>query len=83
MHQSRESHAYCMELQVQYILAGEVLALMGPSGRGKTTLLNLFEVKDQTNSGTITYNDRPYTKLLKGCKSMYDRIKLIKYCIDL
>ncbi|XP_004292538.1 PREDICTED: ABC transporter G family member 22-like [Fragaria vesca subsp. vesca] len=44
---------------------GEVLALMGPSGGGKTTLLNLLSGRTKLNSGSITYNDQPYTKSLK------------------
>ncbi|KAK3028855.1 hypothetical protein RJ639_038540 [Escallonia herrerae] len=44
---------------------GEVLALMGPSGGGKTTLLNLLSGKVKNNEGTITYNDQPYSKSLK------------------
>ncbi|KAM7507869.1 hypothetical protein LguiA_018322 [Lonicera macranthoides] len=45
---------------------GEVLALMGPSGGGKTTLLNLLSGRVRNNSsGTITYNDKPYNKSLK------------------
>ncbi|XP_059631626.1 ABC transporter G family member 22-like [Cornus florida] len=44
---------------------GEVLALMGPSGGGKTTLLNLLSGRDKVNGGIITYNDQPYTKSLK------------------
>ncbi|CAB4289194.1 unnamed protein product [Prunus armeniaca] len=47
------------------VLPGEVLALMGPSGGGKTTLLNLLSGRVKLNSGTITYNDQPYTKSLK------------------
>lgn len=54
---------------------GEVLALMGPSGGGKTTLLNLLGARVKNNSsGTITYNDQPYNKSLKGrykFKSLY------------
>lgn len=44
---------------------GEVLALMGPSGGGKTTLLNLLSGRVKSNSGTITYNDQPYANSLK------------------
>ncbi|XP_059454070.1 ABC transporter G family member 22-like [Corylus avellana] len=44
---------------------GEVLALMGPSGGGKTTLLNLLSGRVKFKSGTITYNDQPYTKPLR------------------
>ncbi|KAF5467780.1 hypothetical protein F2P56_011998 [Juglans regia] len=44
---------------------GEVLALMGPSGGGKTSLLSLLSGRVKFNSGTITYNDQPYTRSLK------------------
>ncbi|GMJ14799.1 Arabidopsis thaliana ATP-binding cassette G22, ATP-binding cassette G22 [Hibiscus trionum] len=44
---------------------GEVLALMGPSGGGKTTLLNLLSGRVKFHSGTITYNNQPYSKSLK------------------
>lgn len=46
---------------------GEVLALMGPSGGGKTTLLNLLSgrVATRDHGGSITYNDKPYSKSLK------------------
>ncbi|XVF64382.1 hypothetical protein PTKIN_Ptkin09bG0164900 [Pterospermum kingtungense] len=44
---------------------GEVLALMGPSGGGKTTLLNLLSGRAKFDSGTITYNNQPYFKSLK------------------
>ncbi|XP_040995898.1 ABC transporter G family member 22-like isoform X2 [Juglans microcarpa x Juglans regia] len=44
---------------------GEVLALMGPSGGGKTSLLSLLSGRVKFSSGTITYNDQPYTKSLK------------------
>ncbi|KAK8597369.1 hypothetical protein V6N13_001981 [Hibiscus sabdariffa] len=44
---------------------GEVLALMGPSGGGKTTLLNLLSGRVKFHSGTITYNNQPYSNSLK------------------
>ncbi|CAN1234939.1 ABC transporter G family member 22 [Linum perenne] len=44
---------------------GEILALMGPSGGGKTTLLNLLSGRIKSSDGIITYNDQPYTKSLK------------------
>ncbi|KAI9096775.1 hypothetical protein K1719_025954 [Acacia pycnantha] len=44
---------------------GEILALLGPSGGGKTTLLNILSGRTKFNGGSITYNDKPYTKSLK------------------
>ncbi|KAJ9564996.1 hypothetical protein OSB04_000962 [Centaurea solstitialis] len=44
---------------------GEVLALMGPSGGGKTTLLNLLSGRLKNTSGSITYNDHLYHKSLR------------------
>lgn len=57
------------------VYPGEVLALMGPSGGGKTTLLNVLSGRVKFDSGTITYNDQPYSKSLKR------RCILIQACI--
>ena len=47
---------------------GEVLALMGPTGCGKTTLLSVLggRVAMIDPKGSITYNDQSYTKFLKS-----------------
>ncbi|KAL2232271.1 ABC transporter G family member 22 [Sesamum indicum] len=47
------------------VCPGEVLALMGPSGGGKTTLLNVLSGRVKNSGGTITYNDQLYTTSLK------------------
>ncbi|KAL2467887.1 ABC transporter G family member 22 [Forsythia ovata] len=47
------------------VCPGEVLAIMGPSGGGKTTLPNLLSGRVKNNGGTVTYNDQLYTKSLK------------------
>ncbi|KAL8515164.1 hypothetical protein ACS0TY_014028 [Phlomoides rotata] len=48
------------------VYPGEVLALMGPSGGGKTTLLNLLSGRLKSRGGIITYNDQLYTKSLRS-----------------
>jgi len=45
------------------IPAGEVVALVGPSGAGKTSLIRLLNRLDDPTTGVITYNDAPITSL--------------------
>lgn len=40
------------------ILAGETLAVVGPSGTGKSTLLNLMGALDRPTSGTVRFQGR-------------------------
>jgi putative ABC transport system ATP-binding protein len=48
------------------IEAGEFVSLMGPSGTGKSTLLNLVSGIDQPDSGTITVDGTEVTKLSRS-----------------
>ncbi len=45
------------------IEAGDFISLMGPSGTGKSTLLNLVSGIDRPDSGTITVDGVDVTKL--------------------
>ncbi|XP_077235610.1 ABC transporter G family member 22-like [Tasmannia lanceolata] len=64
---SSETEKYIVNGVTGSVHPGEVLALMGPSGGGKTTLLNLLSgrVNNNNTSGYITYNDQSYSKLLR------------------
>ena len=42
---------------------GETLVLLGPSGAGKTTILNLLGGMDKATSGRITVGDKVITSL--------------------
>jgi putative ABC transport system ATP-binding protein len=48
------------------IEAGDFISLMGPSGTGKSTLLNLVSGIDRPDSGTITVDGVEITKLSRG-----------------
>ena len=42
---------------------GEMTALMGPSGVGKSTLLHILGTLDRPTSGSVLYNDQDVFKL--------------------
>ena len=48
------------------IQAGEFVSLMGPSGTGKSTLLNLVSGIDRPDMGTITVDGIEITKLSRS-----------------
>ncbi len=48
------------------IEAGEFISLMGPSGTGKSTLLNLVSGIDRPDSGTITVDGIELTKFSRS-----------------
>lgn len=45
------------------VLAGEVLAVVGPSGSGKSSLLRLLNRLDEPTSGTVFLQDKDYRQL--------------------
>ncbi|PSR22017.1 MAG: macrolide ABC transporter ATP-binding protein [Sulfobacillus acidophilus] len=45
------------------IRAGEMVALMGPSGSGKSSLMNILGLFDRATSGTYTLNGQDMTRL--------------------
>ena len=42
---------------------GEYVAIMGESGSGQTTLLNMLAALDKPTSGTVTLDGRELTKI--------------------
>jgi ABC-type methionine transport system ATPase subunit len=45
------------------IPAGEVVAVVGPSGAGKTSLIRLLDRLDDPSNGAVTYNGMPITSI--------------------
>ncbi|XP_033752193.1 ABC transporter G family member 21-like [Pecten maximus] len=45
--------------------SGDLLAIMGPTGVGKTTLLNVLAGRIPCHSGAITLNESPFNKALR------------------
>lgn len=52
---------YVLEIDELTIYSGEILALVGPSGVGKSTLLRLLNFLEPPTEGTITFHDQPFT----------------------
>jgi lipoprotein-releasing system ATP-binding protein len=42
---------------------GEICAIVGPSGVGKTTLLNILGALDRPTSGEVYFQETPYSKM--------------------
>jgi lipopolysaccharide export system ATP-binding protein len=50
---------------------GEIVALLGPNGAGKTTTFNMIVGLVNPDDGTVTFQDRPITRL-----AMHERARL-------
>lgn len=53
------------------IIEGETIAIVGPSGIGKTTFLNLAGTIDQPDSGNIFFNQENITSLSEKERSIF------------
>ena len=53
------------------IAAGETVAVIGPSGTGKTTLLNLVAAYDIPHKGTVTLSDQIVSSLPDAARRAY------------
>lgn len=51
-----------LSVQALDIVQGEILALVGPSGTGKSTLLRLLNFLEEPTSGTIRYRGKSYSR---------------------
>lgn len=55
---------------------GELVALTGSSGSGKSTFLNLVGMLDTPSSGEILFKGRPLSKFSSQEKDMYHRVQV-------
>ena len=72
------SHIYNQEsLQIKVlnninlrVLKGEIISLIGPSGTGKSTLLNIAGLLEKPTLGSVNLNGTNCTKLSEGSKTI-------------
>ena len=62
---------------------GELCVVLGPSGAGKTTILNLLGGMDKATSGRITVGGKRYTFTVNYEQSEYDGIYMEDYAVCL
>lgn len=58
------------------IARGEMVAIMGPSGGGKTTLLNCLSGLDDVDSGTVTIGGSDLSKMKDSEKTRFRATKM-------
>jgi len=55
------------------VRAGEMVAIMGPSGSGKSSLLNLLGALDRPDSGEIWFEGKPLSRLDDAARTLLRR----------
>ena len=63
------SHTYNQETQKIRVLKGEMISLIGPSGTGKSTLLNIAGLIEKPTFGSISLSGHDCTKLSEDSKT--------------
>ena len=58
----RRAHARCCATSTSTVERGEFVAIVGYSGAGKTTLINLIAGLTAPDRGTITLDGKPVTR---------------------
>lgn len=61
------------------LAAGEIVALVGPSGVGKSTILNILGLLEAPTSGTVKINGQLAPRKLAGRKAMLLRRNTLNY----
>jgi putative ABC transport system ATP-binding protein len=70
--ESGQQHVIFSELQLQFS-RGEFIVLLGRSGSGKSTFLNLISGIDSPDSGNIIINGTDITKLSEHDRTLFRR----------
>ena len=63
--------AFSLQIPALDIAAGETVAVIGPSGTGKTTLLTLVAAYDIPHKGTVTLSDQIVSSLPYAARRAY------------
>ncbi len=83
----RLDEAFRLRIEDLTIRRGEVFALLGPTGAGKTTLMRLLTGLEYPDEGVIQFNDAPFDRgsplsVLRGITMVHQRPILISGSVE-